>query len=65
MREFELIFFFFFGCRESAGAMSVSVQLSLASSAGLFHKAILESGIAEGYPSLQVRYIPDYTFILC
>lgn len=41
-------------CRESAGAMSVGLHLALPSSNGLFHKAVMESGMAEGYPSLDV-----------
>jgi carboxylesterase type B len=42
--------------------MSISVQLALSSSKGLFHGAIIESGIAEGYPSLEVR---NNYFVLC
>ena len=34
--------------------MSVGLHLALSSSNGLFHKAIMESGMAEGYPTLDV-----------
>jgi len=33
--------------------MSVGIHLVLSSSNGLFHKAIMESGMAEGYPLLE------------
>lgn len=36
--------------------MSVGIHLVLSSSNGLFHKAIMESGMAEGYPLLEVKY---------
>ena len=40
--------------RQSAGGMSVAVQMAMSSSADLFSGAIIESGIGEGYPSLYV-----------
>ena len=37
--------------------MSVAVHLAMESSANLFQEAIIESGIAEGYPLLVVSNI--------
>lgn len=45
--------------------MSVSVQLALASSKDLFHRAIIESGIAEGYPPLAVCLFFEFFLFFC